>query len=99
MMPLWHSSVLPCAPLWLKVSVSTCLQSALPLFHISRSATRILKSILQHPWFIGGQMIQFKVNGQEKTFDGDPERPLLCYLRDVAGVQGPEFAWGLGLVG
>src|SRR3984893_10512574 len=99
MMPLWHSSVFPCAPLWLKVSVSSCFQSALPLFHISRSATRILKSILQHLGFIGGLMIQFKVNGQEKTFDGDPDMPLLWYLRDVAELTGTKFGCGMALCG
>jgi molybdate transport system substrate-binding protein len=31
-------------------------------------------------------MIRFKVNGKEKTFDGDPDMPLLWYLRDVAGL-------------
>ena len=29
-------------------------------------------------------MVRFKVNGKEQTFDGDPEMPLLWYLRDVA---------------
>ena len=29
-------------------------------------------------------MIRLKVNGKEKTFDGDPDMPLLWYLRDVA---------------
>src|SRR5437899_5803617 len=84
-------------PLWLKVSVSVF--TPLPLFHISRSATRILISILQHPRFIGGQMIRFKVNGQEKTFDGDPEMPLLWYLRDVAELTGTKFGCGMALCG
>ena len=30
-------------------------------------------------------MVRFKVNGKEQTFDGDPEMPLLWYLRDVPG--------------
>jgi isoquinoline 1-oxidoreductase alpha subunit len=33
-------------------------------------------------------MIRFKVNGKEKTFDGDPDMPLLWYLRDVAELTG-----------
>jgi len=28
-------------------------------------------------------MIQLKVNGVERSFDGDPEMPVLWYLRDV----------------
>jgi isoquinoline 1-oxidoreductase alpha subunit len=44
-------------------------------------------------------MIQFKVNGQEKTFDGDPEMPLLWYLRDVAELTGTKFGCGMALCG
>src|SRR5437588_12832547 len=99
MMPPVAFLCVPLRPLGLNVSVSGCLQSALPLFHISRSATRILKSIPQHPRFIGGQMIQFKVNGQAKTFDGDPEMPLLWYLRDVAELTGTKFGCGMALCG
>jgi len=29
-------------------------------------------------------MIQFKLNGADRTFDGDPDMPLLWYLRDIA---------------
>jgi isoquinoline 1-oxidoreductase subunit alpha len=44
-------------------------------------------------------MIRFKVNGQEKTFDGDPDMPLLWYLRDVAGLTGTKFGCGMALCG
>jgi isoquinoline 1-oxidoreductase subunit alpha len=44
-------------------------------------------------------MIQFKVNGQEKTFDGDPDMPLLWYLRDVAELTGTKFGCGMALCG
>ena len=44
-------------------------------------------------------MIRLKVNGQEKTFDGDPEMPLLWYLRDVAGLTGTKFGCGMSLCG
>src|ERR1700676_3700920 len=30
-------------------------------------------------------MIQLKVNGAAESFDGEPEMPLLWYLRDVLG--------------
>ena len=44
-------------------------------------------------------MIRLKVNGKEKTFDGDPDMPLLWYLRDVAGLTGTKFGCGMALCG
>ena len=44
-------------------------------------------------------MIRLKVNGQERTFEGDPEMPLLWYLRDVAGLTGTKFGCGMALCG
>jgi isoquinoline 1-oxidoreductase alpha subunit len=44
-------------------------------------------------------MIQLKVNGAEHSFDGDPEMPLLWYLRDVLGLTGSKFGCGVGLCG
>jgi isoquinoline 1-oxidoreductase alpha subunit len=44
-------------------------------------------------------MIKLKINGVEQQFDGDPEMPLLWYLRDVAGLTGSKFGCGLGLCG
>jgi isoquinoline 1-oxidoreductase alpha subunit len=44
-------------------------------------------------------MIRLKVNGKERTFDGDPEMPLLWYLRDVAGLTGTKFGCGMSLCG
>jgi len=44
-------------------------------------------------------MIQLRVNGAEQTFDGDPEMPLLWYLRDVLGLTGSKFGCGVGLCG
>ena len=44
-------------------------------------------------------MISLKVNGIERTFDGDPEMPLLWYLRDVAGLTGTKFGCGVALCG
>ena len=43
-------------------------------------------------------MIRFKVNGKEKTFDGDPDMPLLWYLRDVAATHGNEVRLRHGIV-
>jgi isoquinoline 1-oxidoreductase subunit alpha len=47
----------------------------------------------------GGYMISLKVNGKDRTFDGDPDMPLLWYLRDVAGLTGTKFGCGMALCG
>jgi isoquinoline 1-oxidoreductase subunit alpha len=44
-------------------------------------------------------MIQLKINGAGQSFDGDPEMPLLWYLRDVLGLTGSKFGCGIGLCG
>jgi isoquinoline 1-oxidoreductase subunit alpha len=44
-------------------------------------------------------MVQLKVNGSAHTFDGDPEMPLLWYLRDVLGLTGTKFGCGMALCG
>jgi isoquinoline 1-oxidoreductase alpha subunit len=49
--------------------------------------------------YSGGDMIHLKVNGKEMSFDGDPEMPLLWYLRDVAGLTGTKFGCGMALCG
>ena len=41
-------------------------------------------------------MIQLKVNGVEQSFSGDPNMPLLWYLRDVLGMTGSKFGCGIG---
>ena len=44
-------------------------------------------------------MIPLKVNGAERSFDGDPDLPLLWYLRDVLGLTGTKFGCGMALCG
>jgi isoquinoline 1-oxidoreductase subunit alpha len=44
-------------------------------------------------------VIQFRVNGIERSFDGDPEMPVLWYLRDVLGLTGTKFGCGIALCG
>ena len=44
-------------------------------------------------------MSKFTVNGKAQSFDGDPETPLLWYLRDVAGMTGTKFGCGRALCG
>ena len=44
-------------------------------------------------------MIRFKLNGAETTYNGDPEMPLLWYLRDIAGFTGTKFGCGMSLCG
>ena len=44
-------------------------------------------------------MATFSVNGQQHRFDGDPDMPLLWYLRDLAGMTGTKYGCGQGLCG
>jgi len=44
-------------------------------------------------------VIQIKVNGVEHTFNGDPEIPLLWYLRDELKLTGTKFGCGIALCG
>ena len=44
-------------------------------------------------------MTHFKVNGVAQSFDGDPDMPLLWYLRDILGLTGTKFGCGMGLCG
>ena len=44
-------------------------------------------------------MIQLKVNGSSKQFSGDPEMPLLWFLRDELKMKGTKFGCGMGLCG
>ena len=39
------------------------------------------------------------MNGRAQTFDGDPEMPLLWYLRDILGLTGTKFGCGMALCG
>jgi len=43
--------------------------------------------------------IRFRVNGVQRSFDGDPKMPLLWYLRDVLHLTGTKFGCGKGLCG
>src|SRR3977135_817966 len=45
------------------------------------------------------KMMQLKVNGIEQSFGGEPEMPLLWYLRDVLVLTGSKFGCGIGLCG
>ncbi len=44
-------------------------------------------------------MITLKINGTNRQFDGDPEMPLLWYLRDILDMTGTKFGCGAGLCG
>ena len=44
-------------------------------------------------------MIQLKVNGVSRQFDGDPQMPLLWYLRDTLELTGTKYGCGMGLCG
>jgi isoquinoline 1-oxidoreductase alpha subunit len=44
-------------------------------------------------------MIQLKVNGSGRQFDGDPDMPLLWYLHDIIDLTGTKFSCGMGVCG
>jgi isoquinoline 1-oxidoreductase alpha subunit len=44
-------------------------------------------------------MANLRVNGQERSYDGDPSMPLLWYLRDELAMIGTKFGCGVGLCG
>ena len=44
-------------------------------------------------------MVQLKINGKAAQFDGDPEMPLLWYLRDELQYTGTKFGCGIGMCG
>jgi isoquinoline 1-oxidoreductase alpha subunit len=44
-------------------------------------------------------MVSFTVNGAGHSFDGDPDMPLLWYLRDDLRLTGTRFGCGAGLCG
>jgi len=43
--------------------------------------------------------VQLKVNGVTRKFEGDPEMPLLWYLRDMLEMTGTKYGCGMGLCG
>jgi isoquinoline 1-oxidoreductase subunit alpha len=43
--------------------------------------------------------IEFTVNGEKRSFDGDSQMPLLWYLRDHAGLTGTKYGCGISACG
>ena len=43
--------------------------------------------------------MQLTVNGKARQYDGDPQMPLLWYLRDLLRLTGTKFGCGIGLCG
>lgn len=43
--------------------------------------------------------MKFKVNGIQKSFDGDSSMPVLWYVRDELGLSGTKYGCGTGLCG
>jgi isoquinoline 1-oxidoreductase subunit alpha len=43
--------------------------------------------------------VQLRVNGMVRQFTGDPEMPLLWYLRDVLELTGTKISCGIGVCG
>ena len=43
--------------------------------------------------------MEVKVNKQSRTYNGDPQMPLMWFLRDELGLTGTKFGCGVGLCG
>src|SRR6201988_3011736 len=52
-----------------------------------------------HAFAASSATIQLTVNGEKQSFSGEPEMPLLWYLRDFLGLTGSKFGCGIGLCG
>jgi isoquinoline 1-oxidoreductase subunit alpha len=44
-------------------------------------------------------MVAFTLNGQQKTFDGDPDTPLLWVIRDFEKLTGTKYGCGVAQCG
>ncbi|GHD52959.1 oxidoreductase [Thalassobaculum fulvum] len=44
-------------------------------------------------------MVKLRINGVEQSFDGDPDTPLLWFVRDELGLNGTKYGCGVGLCG
>lgn len=44
-------------------------------------------------------MVKLRINGVEQSFDGDPDTPLLWFVRDDLGLHGTKYGCGAGLCG
>ena len=44
-------------------------------------------------------MIELTLNGVKRKFDGDPDMPLLWYVRDVLEMTGTKYGCGMGQCG
>jgi isoquinoline 1-oxidoreductase alpha subunit len=65
---------------------------------IDRQYDTLASQIPSKLWF-EVTMVQLKVNGVQRSFDGNPDLPLLWYLRDVLGLTGTKFGCGMALCG
>ncbi|MBO1075447.1 (2Fe-2S)-binding protein [Roseomonas marmotae] len=44
-------------------------------------------------------MVTLQINGESRSYDGDPAMPLLWYLRDILALTGTKFGCGQALCG
>ncbi|HET6565481.1 MAG TPA: (2Fe-2S)-binding protein, partial [Xanthomonadales bacterium] len=44
-------------------------------------------------------MISLTVNGNQREYDGDPNMPILWFVRDELGLTGTKFGCGMALCG
>jgi isoquinoline 1-oxidoreductase subunit alpha len=81
---------------WLKIDGIDVERSSPWHYHANKKTMQIKKSFQPE-----GEttMVNIQVNGQERTFGGDPSMPLLWYLRDELGLTGTKFGCGVALCG
>ena len=44
-------------------------------------------------------MFTLRINGEARSYDGEPSMPLLGYLRDELGLTGTKFGCGVAACG
>src|SRR6476620_7089045 len=71
------------------MTLGRCRRNSPCQFHVRRSLSAQTAKL----------MITLNVNGLRRQFDGDPEMPLLWFLRDELKLTGTKYGCGEGLCG
>lgn len=82
-------------------SFSELSRFALTVMDLRKDLLAHLDETLQAVPYQEGEiiMIKLKINGQEQNWDGDPDLPLLWFIRDEIGLTGTKFGCGQALCG
>ncbi len=82
-------------------SFSELSRFALTVRNLRKALLAHLDETLQAVPYQEGEiiMIKLKINGQEQNWGGDPDLPLLWFIRDEIGLTGTKFGCGQALCG